>query len=539
MRFIVNAHRMLFSLNYRDINWRSWKTRSVIGIIALAILGFVAYQTLSGDETTSAEKEPRTVTVARVGDLIDGGSSMSVIAEIQSVNEAKISPESGGRVVKVRASLGDRVSAGQILAEVENSSQRAAVVQAEGAYDATKAALKKVQGGTRSEQLSILESAVGSAKGSAVNTLLSVYASIDSSINDTADQMFTGIETGQIQFTPSTSNQQREVDLEQRRGKLISVLNRQMSISSTISVTSDLERELQIAEDEVRETRTFFDIILAALADAIDSPTVTSSDIAAYKSDATVARTSLTAALSGITSARGALQTAEKNLEQGETGAQTEDVEAAEASVKQAQGAYNAAVANLEKTIIRSPISGTLNNFTIKLGDTVSASQEIAIVSNNSALEAVAYLTEEDTSRVVIGQKVSLEGNIMGTITKIAPALDPVTRRIEVRIGLPASATNVLTNGQSLRVELESDAAAPKPVVGGPLSIPITALKMEATRTVVFTVADNRLVSQEITIGKLSGEYVQVTAGIDRDTEIVVDVRGLKEGDEVKVASSD
>ena len=42
---------------------------------------------------------------------------------------------------------------------------------------------------------------------------------------------------------------------------------------------------------------------------------------------------------------------AKKNLEQGVTGAQSEDVAAAAATVKQAQGAYNAALANLEKTI--------------------------------------------------------------------------------------------------------------------------------------------------------------------------------------------
>lgn len=508
---------------------------SIAGVVLIPVIVLWSVWDSSVNPPTGASRQ---VKVARVSDLMNGGKSFSSVAEIISAHEAKISPESSGRVTRVNAALGDQVGAGQILAEIENSFERAAVVQAEGAYDAAKAALKKVQGGTREEQLAILQSGVASARGTAVNALLTAYATVDSAINDTADQMFTGVEGGQIQFTPSTSNQQREVDLEQRRGKLVVVVNRQELSSKTVSVSSDLKRELQMTEDEVRETRTFVDILLAALADAIDSPTVNSSDISAYKADATAARTAQTSALSGITAARNLLQTAEKSLEQGEIGAQSEDVEAAKAAAKQAQGAYNAAVANLEKTIIRSPISGTLNNFTIKLGDTVAVSQEIAIVSNNNALEAVLYLSEEDRSRVAPGQKVSLEGNIEGTITKIAPALDPVTRRIEVRIGLPKTAIHALTNGQSLRVELESGQAAPKPVQG-PLSIPITALKMESDRTTVFTVENDRLVAKEITIGKLSGDYVQVTKGLTAETEIVTDVRGLKDGDEVVTQTMD
>jgi multidrug efflux pump subunit AcrA (membrane-fusion protein) len=129
-----------------------------------------------------------------------------------------------------------------------------------------------------------------------------------------------------------------------------------------------------------------------------------------------------------------------------------------------------------------------------------------------------------------------MENGVIGTITKIAPALDPVTHRIEIRIGLPATATKVLTNGESVRVELaKDDRPEETPAVSGPLSVPITALKMEAARTIVFTVVEGKLAAKEIQIGKISGSFVQVTGGLDASTEIVVDARGLKEGQEVRV----
>lgn len=532
MRFILNAHRILFSLNFREINWRSPKTWGVIAAGALALFALVS--ALKGeDAAVSAEPTVRSVVVASVGELMGGGGSLSSVAEIRSVSEAKISPEMGGRIVRVSATLGARVGAGQVLAELENASQRAAVLQAEGAYDAAKASLAKVEGGTRDEQISILRTSLNASRDGAVSTLLSAYNGVDSALKDTADQMFTGIELGQIQFTILTANQQLEHEIEQQRAKLSNILARQDARSRTLTSSDDLRSELTLAESEVREARILLDSMLKALSDAIPNDDSTAAEIAAYKAGATAARAALTGTLSALSGARSAIDIAEKNLEQGETGAQSEDVAAARASVKQAQGVYNLALANLEKTIIRSPISGTLNNFTVKLGDTVSPQQQVAIVSNNAALEAVMYVTEDDRNRIRVGDKVSLEDGITGTVTRIAPALDPVTRRIEVRIGLPTDATFV--NGESVRVTIEKgDAIAP---TQGPLSIPLTALRMESERSVVFIVEDGRLAARPVMIGKLSGDSVEVKSGIDVATVIVVDARGLKEGSEVTVAT--
>jgi len=518
------------------INWRSRTTMSTIGLIALALIAGISFRMMSGTEAAPVvEDSAREVTVARVSNLMNGGSALSVVAEVTSKSEAKISPETGGRVTRVRASLGQNVSEGQVLAEVENGSQRAAVLQAEGVYDAAKASLQKVQGGTRDEQLAIKQSAVDAARNGAVNTLLTAYASVESAINDAADPLFTNL-TVQPQFNVVvTTDSQTKLSLENTRGLFNGIIAREAAQANSISASADVKTELLKTEEEVRQTRVFMDNIIKALNAAVPSAEITQAEIDAYKASVAGARTSLTASLGAISSARTTLETAEKSLEEGVAGAVSEDIAGAEAAVKQAQGAYNAALANLEKTIIRSPISGTLNNFTIKLGDTIAPQQEVAIVSNNTALEAVAYLTEEDKARVVVGQEVAIEHGITGTITKIAPALDPVTRRIEIRIGLPATATKVLTNGQSVRVELSKDENAAPVAVEGPLSIPIAALKMEASRTIVFTVADNKLVAREIQIGKLSGQYVQVVSGIDANTEIVTDARGLKEGDEVRV----
>jgi RND family efflux transporter MFP subunit len=480
----------------------AWKLYVLSGVAVIIVGGGIAMSVLGDDAAENAVDTKRSVEVASVADIMNGGSSLSAVAEILSVSEARISPEVGGRIVRVNASLGTRVGAGHILAEIENASQRAAVLQAEGVLDAAKAS-------------------AGGSRGSAYTTILSAYASVDNAINDAVKQINTDPTDSNPSFSVSTRDTVALAQMELIRPTMEPILRRHELQATALIESSDLTAELATLEGELRQVRTYLDTVLKVLNAGVAREDISISSISGYVADVSAARTAVTASLADVISARTSLDP-------------KGTVSASAASVKQAQGAYNAALAALEKTIMRSPIAGTLNHFTVKLGDIVAAQQEVAIVSNNAALHAVVYVSEEDKNRIAVGQKVQLEDGSEGTITKIAPALDPVTRRIEVRIGLPSGST--LTNGQSIRVELaENDGNNSTQPVSGPLAIPITAIKVEAERTIVYTVADGVLVAQAITIGKLSGESVQVTAGLALEDEIVLDARGLKEGQEVDI----
>src|SRR6185503_17228632 len=82
-------------------------------LAGLVVAGAVAFSLFRGGGEVSRTTGPRQVEVARVSDLVNGGGSLSVIAEIESTSEAKISPETGGKVTRVRTSLGSFVGAGQ------------------------------------------------------------------------------------------------------------------------------------------------------------------------------------------------------------------------------------------------------------------------------------------------------------------------------------------------------------------------------------------------------------------------------------------
>jgi len=201
-------------------------------------------------------------------------------------------------------------------------------------------------------------------------------------------------------------------------------------------------------------------------------------------------------------------------------------VSSANAQVKQALGALRAAQANYEKTILRTPIAGTVNSLKVNTGDYLAPSTQVAEVANNKALEISVFVGESDLELVKVGEKVTIGSGTEGTIVSVAPGIDSITQKTEVKI---AAEDNTLTNGNTVIVNLKID----NKNIDSALLIPITSVKFTATEGSVFTVEDNKLKIVPITIGSIRGNLIEVTEGITADTLIVKDARGLSEGQSV------
>lgn len=548
---VVSALRWLRHDGYRAfvrfgkrIGW--WKLSAVLGVI-VGVVGTLIVRGGPIDEPL-LEQGPRTVAVRSVGELAGVASLLPVVGIVTSQSQADVRTESSGEIVRLYRELGDGVRAGEIIAEMDNARERAAVLQSEGVADGARAALAKVTRGARDEQVAILQSGVASAETSfaaartaAVNALLSAYATVDETLRRKTDPMFTNPDSSAPTLLVQSTDSQAANDAAAARVNLGNVLRRQTTLASVLSSQDAIEAELSRTEGELREVRAFLDRLTLALNRAVVGQSLSETTIAGYKADANAARASINASLTALSAAQDALaakssavEVSRKSLEQGVVG-DASDIASAEAALKQAQGALAAARANLEKTIIRAPISGTINSLPLTQGDFVAAFSPAATIANNKALEVVAYVTEGDAAQLVVGSQTSVMGpdgaSYKGVITRIAPAVDPATKKLEVRIGLPD--TTPLINGAAVTVELSRES---KVIAAGPIAIPLSALKIGTDATVVFTVDDGgALVPHPVTLGTLLGDRVVITSGLTADMRIVTDARGLKAGQSVTV----
>ncbi len=422
-----------------------------MGTIGVLTVIFGVNMLFGGDETAlEIQKTPRLVVVKSVAELSSDQPMLSLVGLVQSQSEATVRAEKSGQVISLQASLGDRVGAGSVIATIENASESASVLSAQGSVDAAQAALAKISGGSRDEQKAILQASLEtaqsgyvSAQSSAVNAALSAFATMDSAVRGTGDGMFSNPDTATPYFNILHADSQLTITINNMRLAMGPLLNREASVAKSIGVASDLVAEIERAESDIRTARSFFDHIIRALNAAIPTPEIPTASIATYQTNAIAARAALNTALSTLSAAKEnlsakkqAITIAEKSLEQGVVGGQPEDIASAQAGLKQAQGALAAARANLEKTIIRAPISGSINSLSLERGDYVQMATPVLTVANNGALEIIAYVTENDARDIAVGSKVTIDDGAVGIITKVAPALDPLTKKIEVRIGV-------------------------------------------------------------------------------------------------------
>lgn len=176
-----------------------------------------------------------------------------------------------------------------------------------------------------------------------------------------------------------------------------------------------------------------------------------------------------------------------------------------------------------------------MNFLPIRVGDYVTAFTHVATVAQNGALEIVAYVSEDERAALAVGDRVMVEETLSGIVTSIAPALDPVTKQIEIHVAVEGADT--LVNGQSVRIAVPAPVSATAQT-GGTVLLPLSAVKLYADSRVVFTVdGDGRLVARAVEIGEVRGDRIEVLSGLTPDLRIVTDARGLAEGQKVKLSN--
>lgn len=515
-----------------------------VGVILFALLSIVAWRFFNSatpTDTDPATTQPvRSVAVAPAASL-STPESVVLIGSVSSLNRAQITSEAAGRVVRVPVQLGQRVAAGTVIAQLENASERAAVVQAEGAYEAAQAAAaQNTIGVTEAENnVQLANTELRAAKDSAVTVVRDSFSTANNVVKNTVDQFFSSPERGINGLRIDGQGYTRT--LVDTRADLRSILPTWRDRGNQLTSDDNLTEALSLAEENTRFVLEMVDIFIAILPDADPTTRFSAADLAAAQSSFAQARSSLTNTLAAIdrarttlSSAEEAIQNAERALERAEIGGSGGAVSAADAQVKQALGALQAAQATLAQTTIRTPIAGEVNALNVRTGDYVSARDVVAEVANNAALEITTYVGERDRDRIAVGDPVTIGTAGVGTISTIAPAVSERTGKVEVKVHTTDPS---LQTGDTVDLTITDAATTTEnPAISNESSLllPITAIRFTAENGYVFTVSnEDTLVRRDVTLGAVRGDQVEVLDGIDRTTEIVVDARGLAVGAEI------
>lgn len=487
-------------------------------IIVVLALYFRSNSSTEADLTVNSEPVVKLTTAQKYA----GNNSISLIGNVRAFNEAIITSEKSGRVTSVNATLGKEVTAGTMLVTLENAAEQASVLQAEGIYDAAVAAAAQSGVGVDEAKNSLKR-----AQDAAVSAFKSAYNTTNGVVINSIDQFFADPNSR----TPGLriDGKGYTSDLNTERVAYQTLLPTWQERVNTITTESDLETEIKYANENVQRTINLIDAFLVVFDRQSNSARYTDSEILTFTNTFTGLRSTLFSVQSSLDTSLTGLSSAEDGLRRAELAAQGGTTSAADAQVKQALGALRAAQANLSKTILRTPISGTVNTLSVRTGDFINSFAEVAVIANNNALEIVTYLSETEKDMLAVGDEVTIEGKFTGIVTQISPAVDNSTRKIEVRI----AAENIdVVNGDTVRI---TKTISEKTNGSDIVTVPLSAVKFETNNGSVFVVEDGKLSSKPVVLGTVRGGSVEIVEGLLKNEEFVIDARGLLSGETVTV----
>lgn len=498
------------------------RTFFVILIAAVATyFVFFASSTVVEEQTT--ETKLPVVTVASAANT-SGDSTFTAVGMLQAVSEAKLQTESGGRIVGVYTELGATVRAGSIIAKLEGASESAQLLQAQGAYEAALAGAAQGNSGIRDAEINL-----ESVKNQIVTTYKTLNSSVSGVLRSTIDQYFANPNTA----IPGVKIGGTDVSLmNNTRVRLQKSLAVWQQGTLTISTQSNLPGALNEAEAVIKDVLVITDQIVNALNRNSDSNVVSDEEKRAQIAVFSSVRAGLIANLASIDNARTGLTAAEEAINRAQIAGTGSQVSSADAQIKIALGSLRSAQANYEKTLVRTPITGVVNALYLKTGEYAGPSTPAAIIANNNqGLEVSTSVSQEESVLIKVGDEVKIDKVAKGTIAAIGGSIDPTTGKVAIKISVDENST--LQNGSTVSVVFTTEKSSDTSEV----SIPLSAVKMTGSGPIVFTVdADkNTLIANPIVLGNIRGDVVVVTEGINRDTPIVTDGRGLKEGAEVTI----
>ena len=211
-------------------------------------------------------------------------------------------------------------------------------------------------------------------------------------------------------------------------------------------------------------------------------------------------------------------------------GVGTQDrVSAARAARAAAEAALTGAREMLDKSVIRAPFAGRLNDLTLDVGEFVDGGDVVAEVVDNDPLTVMVQVPQQSLARLEMGQVAEVSfitGEVrQGKVSFIGSNADSQTRtfRVEVIVDNPDSA---LPAGLSARVAVPTGQAR-----GHFISPAILSLDTDGTLGVKTVGDGNTVVFSPITIVRAQSDGIWVT-GLPEEARIITVGQGyVNDGD--------
>ncbi len=442
---------------------------SLLLLLGLAIVATACGPTAPTSSQVAAQRTPRATAdkeaMPVMIDKVERGNIAYVFSypgHLQPKDEIEIIPAVAGHIESVLVEEEDVVKTGDAIAIIEDDTYQAQVKQAEAAVEQARLLLAEMVLGSRPEEITAARTAVELAKAN---------------LNDVAT-----------------------VDDDER---------------------TQAAANLAQTEAALRQAQTEYDKIAWA-------GSIGSEPQALILQEATIAYENALASYnkqtnpgdSQLAPLRQQVAQAELNLALTLRPYRQIDFAKAQAGLKQAEAALEVAQLQLDKTIIKAPFDGTIDQLHIANGSWVSQQTSIgAFISE--ALEAKFEVQESRIAHIERGQYAGLQlpaypgRDFPGVITNISASANDESRTFEIKVTL-AEGVELLRPGMFVDVSILADES------NDTLLTPLEAVVPGDPPSVFVVNEDNRIDQRSVTTGLQDDHRIEILQGLQAGDWVVI-----------------
>ncbi|MEW6370679.1 MAG: efflux RND transporter periplasmic adaptor subunit [Pseudomonadota bacterium] len=268
------------------------------------------------------------------------------------------------------------------------------------------------------------------------------------------------------------------------------------------------------------------------------------------KLDETAIRDSLLSADAGVRAAEQALDQANRQLERlktlrasGMTSAAAFDEaevrrNSAQSELSAARSRAATARQQIARTQVRAPFDGIVSDRKVSAGDTATIGKELVKVIDPNSMRFEGRVSTDKISLVKVGQPVKFHINgygdqqFAGTVKRIDPSANDITRQVEVLVGLTGEQPRVAGLYAEGRIDAETSDA---------LMLPESAIVRSGDETYTWRVKDAKLSKVNLQVGmrdQRTGNFEIKTGLVAGDTVLRSPSSNLKDGQQVEMATA-
>jgi HlyD family secretion protein len=505
---------------------------------ALVAAGTGAYAAVGNP--AAAKSSARTATVA----LQTVTSTVSATGNVASAKDLGVNFVGNGILTAVAVKVGQHVTAGQVLARIDDTAAKIALQQANAQLMSAQGQyLNATQGQTPQEQQRD-QTAIAGAQVAVSNAQQSVSNAQQQAALDTQQQ------AANVAAATSTVNQDEatlssdnsKLAADQRKQQQDQAAGNSSAASADASQVSSDKQQLSQDQSTLTQARSVLNSARQQQAQVglKDQQTITNSQDQLKSARAQLAQQQASAAVNAQPPKPGAVQSAQAGL-------------------MQAQAQVQSATIALTQTVLRAPSAGTVASIGAQVGEapgsggssstagtsgsggsggasssssttaTSTSATGFMVLTDLTGLQVTANLAEADASKVVVGQQVTSTFNALtgsngapvtvdGTVQSVAVSSTVVSNVVEYAVTVSLdNAPSTLKVGQTANVRVTTGSAS------NVLAVPSTAVSSTGggkSVTVQDTGGQQRLV--QVVVGLVGDTATEITSGLSAGQQVVL-----------------